>query len=923
MSSVTQLKLLGQSIWYDNITRSLIEDGSFRKMIERREIFGVTSNPSIFESAIKTTQNYHGVMQTMSWVGLSAKEMFYRVAIEDIRNVADLFRPYYDATNGSDGYVSLEVNPDLADDTENTIAEAKWLWKEVNRPNLMIKIPATKAGLPAITEVIAAGINVNVTLIFSRKRYEEVMDAYLSGLEKRLERGEELANIASVASFFVSRFESKADQRLQKVVDQGGDKAEIAKELIGRIAVDNTRLAYQAYESFFDSKRFKKLADAGAQRQRPLWASTSTKNPDYSDIKYVEELVAENSINTIPPETLAAFIDHGDPKITIHDDIDRAEEDFKKLDSLGISIDEITQELEDEGVRKFAESFKGLLQAIETQRKAFVKELGSLEKGFTDAVRSFEKDGVVSRIFRNDPTVWTNDAGGKAEIQKRLGWLDLPFESEYLLADLNDFSKQCLEDGIEKVLLLGMGGSSLSPETMSLIFKGTTEGAELKILDSTVPAQVKEAEDWVDYGRTLFIVGSKSGTTSETMSLFHYFWEQSKQVLGEGHQTHFVAITDPGSKLAEMGNALRFRRVFTANPNVGGRYSALTHFGLVPAALMGIDLKRLIEEAQKAAKMCAPSREIDLNLGALLGIYIGLGYQSGRDKLTFLTDESLKPLGAWLEQLVAESSGKEGMGIVPVVDEPIIKAGAYSGDRVFVYLRNTGDLDGFVENIKKNEHPCIVLEVSGMYSLAAQFYLWEFAVAVACSIIGVNAFDQPDVQDSKDRTKKMITAFLEEGKLREPDVVWARDGVKVFGTDYPGLSESNSLQDVIDGFIALAEDGDYIGINAYLSRNEKTQSALQGLRQEILEKTGKVTTLGFGPRFQHSTGQLHKGGANNGLFLQITQENAEDIDIPNEAYSFGVLARAQALGDLEALRARERRVIRIHLPADHALDFDL
>jgi transaldolase/glucose-6-phosphate isomerase len=921
MSTVIQLNLLGQSIWYDNLKRSLVRDGSIAGMIERREILGLTSNPSIFEKAIKTDDDYDADLQMMAWAGLNAEEIFYRLAIKDIQDAADLFRPYYDASQGVDGYVSLEVNPNLAADTQKTIEEAKWLWSQVDRPNLMVKIPATKAGLPAITEAIAAGINVNVTLIFSLARYRKVMDAFLLGLEKRHQAGKDISKIASVASFFVSRFDSNADERLQKVIDAGGADAKKAQTLMGKLAVDNTRLAYQAYLSFFDSDRFKALEEAGARKQRPLWASTSTKNPDYSDTMYVDELVAENTVNTVPPETLQAYLDHGDPAIRITDEIERAKADFELLAELGIAIDDITQELEDEGVRKFAQSFEGLIQAIETQRQKFVSELGSLADDLKAKVREFKADKTVEKVFQNDPTVWTSSAEGQQVVQTRLGWRDLPSLSLGAVSEIDQFVAQCRADGFTKALVLGMGGSSLAPETMSLVLGQHTGGLSLRILDSTLPEAIREVEAWVVYPETLFIVASKSGTTSEPLALFAYFREQAAHALGTRWAEHFVAITDPGSHLVSLGEAHGFRAVFTADPNVGGRYSALTHFGLVPAGLMGIDLRTFLARAQQMAEVCSPTQPLEQNLGALLGIIIGLSAGQQRDKLTFLADGAFAPIGAWLEQLVAESSGKEGRGIVPIADEPPVGASGYSKDRLFVYLRFDGEQDGLVTALKAEGQRVIEIKLGDLYDLAAQFYLWEFAVAIACSLLEVNAFDQPDVQDSKDRTKKKLTQFKESGHLEEPEEIWAGQDANLYGSAFDGLAACKTLSDVVDAFTALAEEGDYIAINAYLPRNAQTQARLNALRQRILDNTGRATTLGFGPRFLHSTGQLHKGGANNGLFLQITQDDAQDLDIPGEPFSFGVLARAQALGDLEALQARDRRVIRIHLGEDDPLTF--
>jgi transaldolase/glucose-6-phosphate isomerase len=921
MSAADKLHILGQSVCYDNIRRSLIVDGTLMDMIERRDILGLTSNPSIFMKAIANSDDYDADLQTMALAGLEPLDIFYRLAIQDVQDVTDLFRPYFDASGGADGFVSLEVNPRLARDTEGTLKEALWLWETVDRPNLFVKIPGTKEGLPAITEAIAAGLNINVTLIFSRERYREVMDAYLKGIERRVEAGLAVDGIASCASFFVSRVENKTDGALQAIVDAGGPQAEVAKSLLGRMAVDNIRLAYQDFEEFFSSERFLKMKAFGAQVQRPLWASTGTKNAAYSDIKYVESLVAPFTVNTMPPKTLEAFLDHGDPQVTIYDEIDQAKDDFVKFAELGLSIDEITTTLEEEGLASFNSGFDKLLDVIEERRQQYLGGLGDLAEAVAKRAVQFAEDDVVSRIHRIDPTVWTDDPAGQQEVQKRLGWLTLPDANQNLVPELTDFADEALDEDFEKVLLLGMGGSSLAPETMATIFEGYVEGAELRILDSTLPEQVKALDEWVDYGKTLFIVASKSGGTTETMSLFHYFWAQAKAKGGKNIGKQFIAITDPGSKLAALGEENGFRAVFTANPNVGGRYSALSQFGLVPAGLLGVDLDQFLWAASDMASRCGAGQPLDENPGAVLGVILGEAALAGRDKLTFLTDDAVAPLGAWLEQLVAESSGKLGKGIVPVADEPELAADAYGKDRLFAYLRATGEKDDFVADLVKAGQPVVTLDIPFLYDLAGEFYRWEFAIAVACSVIGVNAFDQPDVLDNKDRTKKLIKAYGENGKLDEPETLWSKEGVEVAGAAFDGLDKCGSVAEVIAAFTGQAKAGDYIAINAYLPRNEAVEAKLTALRERILKATGKATTLGFGPRFLHSTGQLHKGGANNGLFLQITQADASDLDIPEAGYSFSVLARAQSLGSLDALLSRDRRVIRINLPAGDELKF--
>lgn len=368
MNNSQKAYALGQAIWYDNIQRALLENGEMGRMIQDGEIYGVTSNPSIFNNAIGKTQDYDPDLKPLLVSGKSAFEIFEELAVKDIQTACDLFTDLYNASNRGDGYVSLEVNPDLADDTEKTAAEAVRLWEVVDRPNLMVKIPATPAGIPAIARAIAAGVNVNVTLIFSQERYEEVMDAYLTGLEDRLAAGQPIDQIASVASFFVSRMDSKVDECLITLAEQSPDQAMEAKELLGRSAIANARLAYQRYLKIFGGQRYQKLAEKGARKQRPLWASTSTKNPIYPDTLYVDNLIGENTVNTVPPNTLEAFLEHGVVSNTVEDDLDIQAEVMEKLEKLGISIDTVTYELEREGVASFSKAFSDLLNTIESRR---------------------------------------------------------------------------------------------------------------------------------------------------------------------------------------------------------------------------------------------------------------------------------------------------------------------------------------------------------------------------------------------------------------------------------------------------------------------------------------------------------------------------------------------------------------------------
>ena len=895
-SVIDKLTSLGQSLWYDNIQRRLLENGELEAMIRRGDIRGVTSNPSIFHNAISKSSDYDSALIPLAWAGWDAEDIFWQLAVEDIQKACDLFLPLYDESKSSDGYVSIEVSPYLAHDTEKTIIQAKVLWVRVNRPNLMIKIPATPEGIPAIRKTIANGINVNVTLIFSLDRYDEVMDAYLSGLEDRLAEGEPIDYIASVASFFVSRVDTKVDALLPD-----------GSPLCGQAAIANARLAYETFTKTFSGERWEALYPKGARLQRPLWASTSTKNPAYPDTAYVDTLIGPHTVNTVPPQTLEAFRDHGVAEETITRQMDRVHALFNFLKGEGISMEVVTQELEDEGVKAFADAFATLLETIDERRAAAVSQLGPLAVVVSKRIAQLDEDAVPARLWEGDPTLWTADHDGQAEIKKRLGWLRLPETSKELLLHLSEFRDQVHYDGFEHILLLGMGGSSLAPEVISLVFApsdpASVEGRlHLAILDSTDPAQVAAAAEQFPPDSSLYIVSSKSGGTAETMAAFNYFWD-----LTGGDGSHFVAITDPGTSLEKLAEERNFRAVFLADPNIGGRYSALSVFGLLPAALLGLDVKRLLAQAVWMMNECFDLRGVAnsgkhvqkvaaRNPGLVFGVVMAEAALDGRDKLTILADASLATVGSWLEQLVAESSGKDGKGIIPVDCEPLGDVAVYGKDRLFVYLRESGDLDKEVAALREAGQPVLELTFSSNYALGAEFYRWEVATAVACHIMGVNAFDQPDVQDSKDRTNSKIEEYKKNGELEEGEFVPFK-GAK------PAIKQ----------FLAQKNGDDFVVINAYLPRNEDMTSALQDLRVMLRDKTKCAVTLGFGPRFQHSTGQLHKGGPDKGLFLQITSNPVKDVEIPTEGMSFGTLERAQALGDYEALKARRRRVLRVHL----------
>ncbi len=914
MGNLNDLEKIGQSLWYDNIQRVMLQNGGIEGMILRGEIKGMTSNPSIFQNAIANSTDYASQLQTLAWAGLNAEEIFWSLAIDDVQRAADFFAETYRKSNKKDGYVSLEVNPNLAHDTTKTVKEGVELWRRVNRPNLMIKVPATIEGIPAIRQLIGKGINVNVTLIFSYERYAQVIEAYLSGLEDRVGKGEAIDSIASVASFFVSRVDTKVDGYLGEYIKEHVSEAEKLKHFMGKAAIYNAKKAYQLFLSEFNSERFQKLKEHGAKPQRPLWASTSTKNPDYRDVMYIEELIGTDTVNTVPPATLTAFLDHGVVSDQITEKTDPIDDYFSDLNQYSISIDSVTEELELEGVQAFSDSYNKLIDVIEARRVEVIQGLGSLEPKVKKCLQDLAESNFSTRLFDHDPSLWTQSAEGQKEIVQRLDWLEAPWKTADVLNQIEGILSELKLEGFTHALILGMGGSSLAPEVFASINGNNESGLITSILDSTHPEEVLAVEKRIPLEKTLFIVSSKSGTTGEINAFFNYFYDKTQKKLGLQVGSHFLAITDPGTRLAKIAAEKKFRRVITANPKVGGRNSALTAFGLVPAALMGIDLEELTKRTLYYAKWFQPDYSVNENPGIVLGAILGTAALNGKDKLTILADPDWVPFGAWMEQLIAESSGKDGKGILPIADEPITSASGYQNDRLFVYLRKNGEHDSLITGLQNLGHPIFRLDVNSTYDLGYQFYLWEVAVATACSIIGVNSFDQPDVQDAKTRTLAGIEAYRKTGQFITDAPVVKQTEFSAYSKQKIANPNAETPLDVIREFLkSFGDKKSYVAINAFVCRKNKNKQILNNLREWILAEYGMATTLGFGPRFLHSTGQLHKGGPDNGLFIMITNTPSEDVAIPGEGITFGKFCFAQALGDESALIKKGRKVLRIHI----------
>ncbi len=928
MNPLQLLQSQGQSVWLDYVRRDLLKDGGLKKLIDHDGVVGVTSNPAIFEKAISSSDAYDPAIKIdVEKNGLDTANIFERLAIADIQSAADILKPVYDRTGGVDGYISLEVSPYIALKTDETIAEGRRLWKAVGRKNLMIKVPGTAAGVPAIRQLISEGVNINVTLLFAVDAYKAVAEAYIAGLEAFVAGGGDPKTVSSVASFFVSRIDSAIDKQIEaKLKDAKGDDAAALESLLGKVAIANAKIAYVHYQDLIGSERWKKLEAKGAKRQRLLWASTGTKNPAYRDVLYVEELIGPDTVDTMPVATMDAFRDHGVAKDTITSGVDQARKTLADLARLGLDLDKVTADLVTDGVKLFADAADTLYAAVEDKRRTILSAglnriesaLGTDQDAVTAAIEDWRSAGKGRRLWARDAGLWTG-----ADERKWMGWLDIVERQLASVGELIAFQEDVKKEGFTDILLLGMGGSSLGPEVLARSFPPVKGYPILHVLDSTDPAQIKSFENKIDLSRTLFIVSSKSGSTLEPNILKQYFFERAVEVVGADKAgSRFVAITDPGSKLEGVAKRDGFRKIFYGDPSIGGRYSVLSHFGTVPGAAMGLDIAKFLGSTLQMVHACNATVPPAVNPGIQLGCILGILGNAGRDKVTVVASPGIADFGAWLEQLIAESTGKIGKGLIPVDSEPLGAPSVYGTDRVFAYLRLDGAADAAqdaaVGALEKAGQPVVRISLAGADLLGQEFFRWEIAVAVAGSILGIDPFDQPDVEASKIKTRALTDAYEKSGALPAESPLFTDDGIALFAD--PANAEAlkkSAKAETLDAYVAAhlarLSKGDYCALLAYIDRQDRHIGVLTDLRRAIRDKRHVATCVGFGPRFLHSTGQAYKGGPNSGVFMQVTCDDASDLAVPDQTYSFGTVKAAEARGDFEVLAERGRRALRVHL----------
>lgn len=924
-SPLVLLGEIGQSVWLVGARRRLLQSGLLAHLIADEGLSGIVLETGALARAIAGGDDYDETIARGTNGGRDLDALARTLIVEDARTAADLLRPVFDRLEGADGFVSVGLPPSAVRDSAAIVHEARAKWRAIDRPNIVIAVPATADGVRAIRQLVAEGVSVHAAGIHALARYREVLDAWLSGLEARHEAGQAVGPVASVAGFDLRAIDAQVNPILDRVIAEGGSAADRAVYARGQVAIAVARLAFQVLKEMSVSPRFLALAGHGARAQRLLWTGMRINAPDAPSLRYVDALVAPETVAAMEESTLMAYREHGHPAERIEEDLGGARRTLDQLKEFSIDLDAIGHQAEAERFRVEADRAGRLGAALAARVTAISEahmdrqqlELGSSQSGVQERIGALAAEDFGVRLWRKDASLWTADPKGQTIVANALGWLRVVEAMEEAVGDLEAFRREVRQAGISHVVHMGMGGSSLAP----LVFQRTlAEGAEgllLTVLDTTDPATILAVERSVPLEQTLFIVASKSGTTAEPNAFGEYFFDKVKARRGERAGEQFVAITDPGTPLVALAAARHFRRTFLNFADIGGRYSALSYFGLVPAALMGANVGELVQRARLMETACAAAVPVPRNPGVVLGAALGELASRGHDKVTFLMPGSINALGMWLEQLIAESTGKEGRGLLPVAGEAVGAPNVYGRDRVFVHIRLAREpdatLDASVEKLRAAGQPVITITMDDRLELAQEFYRWEIATATAGAVVGINAFDQPNVQESKDNTNRLLAAVRQSGALPEPQPV-VTDGALRFYAD----GAAGSVTDLLARFLAPAAAGHYVALQAYLTETPGTEAALERIRLRIRDARHVATTVGYGPRFLHSTGQFHKGGPNTGLFLQVTADDPEDAPLPGEPYGFSTFKAAQALGDLQALQQHGRRAVRVHLGRDVA-----
>jgi transaldolase/glucose-6-phosphate isomerase len=919
-----QMRGRGQSVWLRGFRRRLVESGRFSELVASAAVSGLETDPEVIAAAVTRGQEYLEPLRRLAGEGEVRAD---RLLAQEARIAAAALLPAYEESGGRDGVVGVPLEPALRNDPESLAHAAHRMLAEAGTPNVVPMLPPTSSGFAVFEALVADGRAVYVGPVFSVASVVRACEAYLRGTQGCGATAPPMA----LVSFGVGPLDVALDELLRDRIRAAGREMSAVESLVGGSATAIARIAWRRQREFLAAR----IADPAARLLRMAWTGLSSTDPRQRRERYVDSLVGPDTVVVLDRGLLRGVMDRNRARVdaTLGQRVDEAEEIVAEIAALGIDTEAVGETLEVQALRQAQAAYGDLARRIDdatriatgdsehaTELAATGSPWSASRPEIDDALATCdeaESRRAVTRMWEKDVSLWSDDEETADLVRSRLGWLDVAAASTVEWEPLRRFTAELVSAEVENVVLLGMGGSSLATEVCRRAFGSNA----IQVLDSTLPSQIKAIADTVDPARTLIMVASKSGTTVEVRALLDCFYALATPMLDKPGE-RFVAITDPGTPLEQIAHERGFARLWLAPSDIGGRFSALTVFGTLPMAVMGIDVPSVLASARRMAANCGPEVDARVNPAARLGAALHQAHDDGRDKITFVISDSLSAFGLWAEQLIAESTGKQGCGLIPVVDEPAASVDRYGDDRLFVSMSLAAEQDRShrerIDAIDAAGHPMLHIELDDPHDLGAEFFRWEAGVAIAGALMGINPFDQPDVQASKDRTSALLGAHKDGTPMSDRPPLATDAGWAVFADierdeDLASRVSGGDLESWLAAHLGRAEVPDYVGIQAFVAAAPETRSALQGLRELLLERRGVASTLGWGPGFLHSTGQLHKGGPDCGLFLQITADEPEDIDVPGAGYSFRHLARAQSLGDLAALQERGRRVLRVHL----------
>lgn len=913
-----RIHALGQAIWLQGLRRQLIDSGRVAQLIRDAALGGLTTDFTMLAGCVARGGEYAASLQALVEVDTDAA-MRQRLLAEEAAIAAAALAPVHQASKGVDGFVSVDIDPALAHDAESMARAVRRLLAADGAANIMPKLPATNSGFAVFETLVADGLPVHVGPVFTVRSALRAAEAFDRGCA-----GADSAPTA-VVSFAVAPIDNLVDQLLHRHIRAAPGDMSGVESLLGGAGIATAKLAWR--------RLGERRPGGGAAGLRVAWTELLSSDPRQPRQHYVEQLVGPETIAIVDMTLLERLLYRGEIQATLGRQVDDAVEMLGELDDLGIDVEEVGSALEAKALRQARAAHQEFAVVVEKAVRAVARDgrtaaararrgtrwwsaRTEIEDALVDT-SELARRNAVARLWSKDATLWSDDTEAAELIRNRLGWIDVAASPAADPDAMLGFVAELEAGEVESIIFLGMGGSSLTTEVCADLFQVD----RVRVLDSTVPARIRSIAGQVDPARTAVIVASKSGTTVEVRALFDWFYALATPMLDSPGE-RFAAITDPGTPLEQLAHERSFHRLWLAPPDVGGRFSALTVFGTLPMALMGIDVQGVLNAGRRMAAACAPEVDLAANPAARLAVALRGALEAGRDKLTFINSSRMAGFGRWVEQMIAESTGKEGTGLIPVIDEPEVDIDDYGDDRLFIAVSLRGDdIEAHrrrVGAIAAAGLPLLQFELDDPLEIGAELFRWEAAVALLGGLLGINPFDQPNVQAAKDRTAALLAAD------REDDRMWDRQPLATDAgwTVFADIERDEELAAGIDGddlsawlaaHLGRAEDGDYVALQAFLAPEQEVRELLQELRALIVEQLGVATTLGWGPAFLHSSGQLHKGGPDTGVFLQITADVDEDIEVPGAGYTFARLLRAQSLGDLAALEERGRRIIRVHL----------